>query len=163
MVSINKHKEIRMLLIEEYITQSKADRQKHIDLTDPCVERGGPQKGGLSSYCKGLMAHLLDTTIPSGHKIHVCHACNNERCSNPKHLYWGTAQENKQDQGEGNSVWDRTVKKYGYEEACRMNSRGKKGNTYGSSNKGKLLSEDQKKKISESIKAHWEKRRGQVA
>lgn len=78
-----------MILIEEYIIQSKVERQKHINLIEPCIERGGPQKGGLSSYCKGLVAHLLDTTIPSGHKIHVCHACNNEKCSNPKHLYWG--------------------------------------------------------------------------
>jgi hypothetical protein len=163
MFSINKHEESKMLLIEEYITQSKAERQTHIDLTDPCVERGGPQKGGLSSYCKGLMAHLLDTTIPSGHKIHVCHACNNEKCSNPKHLYWGTAQENRLDQGHNTSPWDRMVEKYGYEEACRMNAKGKKGNTNGSGNKDKPKSEDQKKKISESIKLHWEKRKGQVA
>lgn len=154
-----------MILIEDYITKPKADRQNHIDLTDPCVERGGPQKGGLSSYCKGLMAHLLDTTIPSGHKIHVCHACNNERCSNPKHLYWGTAQENSQDRinNDGKTIFDKMVEKYGYEEACRINSKGKKGNTYGSGNKGKPLSEDQKKKISESIKLHWKKKKADVA
>lgn len=154
-----------MLLIEEYITRSREERQRHIDLTDLCVERGGPQKGGLSSYCKGLMAHLLDTTIPSGHKIHVCHACNNEKCSNPKHLYWGTASENSHDRMKNGdkTIFDKMVEKYGYEEACRMNAKGKKGNTNGSGNKGKPLSEDQKKKISESIKSHWEKRRGQVA
>ena len=135
-----------MLLIENYITQSKAERQQHIDLNDPCVERGGPQKGGLSSYCKGLMAHLLDTTIPSGHKIHICHACNNEKCSNPKHLYWGTAQENRLDQGPGNSIWDRTVAKYGYEEACRLNAKGDKS-AGGKANKGKTLSEEHKRKI----------------
>ena len=152
-----------MFLIEEYITQSKADRQKHIDLTDPCVERGGPQKGGLSSYCKGLMAHLLDTTIPSGHKIHVCHACNNEKCSNPKHLYWGTAQENRLDQGHNTSPWDRMVEKYGYEEACRMNAKGKKGNTFGSGNKGKPLSEEHKRKIAANHKGGRQKKIADVA
>jgi hypothetical protein len=145
-----------MKLIEEYIIQSKQERQQHIDLNDPCVERGGPAKGGLSSYCKGLMAHLLDTTIPSGHKIHVCHACNNEKCSNPKHLYWGTAKENRLDQGEGNSVWDRMVKKYGLEEAKNM--QGQKGNTNGSGNKGKPKSEEHKAKIAANRKGGRKKK-----
>jgi len=145
-----------MLLIEDYITQSKVERQQHIDLNDPCVERGGPQKGGLSSYCKGLMAHLLDTTIPSGHKIHICHACNNEKCSNPKHLYWGTAQENRLDQKK-DSVWERTVKKYGEEEAKRMNSKIRKGNTNGSGNKGKPKSEEHKRKIAANRKGGRQK------
>jgi len=136
-----------MLLIEEYIKQSKEARQQHLVLTESCIERGGPQKGGLSSYCKGLMAHVLDTSIPSGHKIHICHACNNEKCSNPKHLYWGTAQENRIDQGKDNSPWDRMVAKYGYEEACKMNGKNKKGNTNGSGNKGKPKSEEHKRKI----------------
>lgn len=140
-----------MILIENYIIQSKIDRQKHIDLIDPCIERGGPQKGGLSSYCKGLIAHLLDTTISSGHKIHVCHACDNERCSNPKHLYWGTAQENRLDQKK-DSVWDRMVKKYGYDEACKLNAKGRDGNQNGSGNKGKPKSEEHKRKIAENRK-----------
>lgn len=140
-----------MILIENYIIQSKIDRQKHIDLIDPCIERGGPQKGGLSSYCKGLMAHLIDTTIPSGYKIHVCHACDNERCSNPKHLYWGTAQENRLDQKK-DSVWDRMVKKYGYDEACKLNAKGRDGNRNGSGNKGKPKSEEHKRKIAENRK-----------
>lgn len=152
--------------IKEYILKSKQDRQSHLDLSLPCIERGGPCNGGLSSYCKGLMAHILDTTIPSGHKIHICHACNNDRCSNPFHLYWGTAKENRHDQiarGTSKSVFQRMVEKYGYEEACRMNAKGKKGNRNGSGNKDKPKSEDQKKKISESIKLHWEKRKADVA
>jgi hypothetical protein len=150
-----------MLLIEDYITQSKEQRQQHIDLTDSCIERGGPLNGGLSSYCKGLMAHLLNTTIPSGHKIHVCHACNNERCSNPKHLYWGTAQENRLDQKK-DTVWERTVKKYGYTEACRLNAKGKTGNTNGSGNKGKPKSEEHKAKISANRKGGRKKKNAVV-
>ena len=60
-------------------------------------------------YLKGLLAHLRDTTIPSGHKIHVCHACNNAMCSNPNHLYWGTAQENRLDfaaTGNDKTIWE---------------------------------------------------------
>jgi hypothetical protein len=136
-----------MKLIEEYIKQTKIERQAHIDLNDPCVQRGGPSNGGLSSYCKGLLAHLFDTTIPSGHKIHVCHACNNEKCSNPKHLYWGTAQENRLDQGDTKSTWERTVEKYGEEAARRLNSERQLGNKAGSGNKGKPKSEEHKKKI----------------
>lgn len=150
-----------MLPIEEYITEPKAERQKHIDLNDSCIERGGPIKGGLSSYCKGLLAHLFNTTIPSGHKIHVCHACNNERCSNPKHLYWGTAQENRLDQ-QNDSVWDRMVKKYGYEEACRLNSKGRKGNQNGSGNKGKPKSEEHKRKIAANRKGGRQKKHAEV-
>ena len=78
--------------IYEYIKLTKQQRQEHLDLDDNCIERGGG-----STYCKGLLAHLLETSIPSGHMIHVCHACNNGKCSNPKHLYWGTASENRQD------------------------------------------------------------------
>lgn len=137
-----------MLLIEDYITQSKTDRQTHIDLSDPCIERGGPQKGGLSSYCKGLMAHLLDTTIPSGHKIHVCHACNNKKCSNPKHLYWGTSSENSQDRiaNGDKSIWERMIDKYGLREAKLMQSKGDKSSG-GKANKGKPKSEEHKRKI----------------
>jgi len=142
-----------MKLIEEYITESKQNRQSHLNLSEPCIERGGPQNGGLSSYCKGLMAHLLDTTIPSGHKIHICHACNNQRCSNPNHLYWGTAQENKLDQktnGE-KTIWERTVEKYGLEEAKKLQAKGDKS-AGGKANAGKPKSEEHKRKIAANHK-----------
>ena len=78
--------------IYEYIKRSKLERQTHLDLDDFCVERGGN-----STYSKALLAEHTGTTIPKGHMIHVCHACNNGACSNVKHLYWGTAQENRMD------------------------------------------------------------------
>lgn len=139
-----------MRLIEEYIQLPKVDRQNHLRLDEPCIERGGPQNGGLSSYCKGLLAHIHNTTIPTGKKIHVCHACNNANCSNPNHLYWGTAQENRLDQGIGNNIWERTVAKYGLEKAKEMNSR--KGNTNGSGNKGKAKSPEHRAKIAANRK-----------
>jgi len=78
--------------IYQYIKLPKDVRTEHLNLDTACIERGGG-----STYCKGLLAHLLETTIPKGHMIHVCHACNNSKCSNPEHLYWGTASENRRD------------------------------------------------------------------
>lgn len=141
-----------MQSIDKYITLPKEERQKHLALDEPCIERGGPKKGGLSCYCKGLLAHVLNTTIPSGNKIHVCHACNNENCSNPKHLYWGTAKENIVEDGllygTWQPLWDKIVAKYGYEEACKLNSKRQQGNRNGIGNKGKAKSEEHKKNIS---------------
>jgi len=145
-----------MLDINEYILLSKDKRQEHLKLGDACIERGGPAKGGLSAYCKGLMAHLLDTSIPTGHKIHICHACNNEKCSNPVHLYWGTAQENRLDQiatGRDKSVWERSVEKHGVEKAKELNK--KVGNTHGKGNAGKPKSIEHRQKTAESIKLWW--------
>lgn len=146
-----------MRLIEDYITETKEIRQSHLDLAESCIERGGPAKGGLSSYCKGLLAHVLDTTIPSGHKIHVCHACNNPACSNPKHLYWGTAKENRLDQvaNGGTTLWERSVAKHGLDAATEMNRR--HGNKNGSGNKGKTKSEEHKANIAKNRKGGRQK------
>ena len=138
-----------MILIEEYITQTKEVRQAHINLNESCLERGGN-----SENFRGLLAHVLDTNIPKGQKIHLCHACHNAACSNINHLYWGTSKENSQDRianGDRN-FWEKTVDKYGYEAACAINAKGKKGNTYGSGNKGRRLSEECKAKISANHK-----------
>lgn len=137
-IVINKH----MQQITEYITLPQAERQKHLKLNEPCLERGGQ-----SMYLKGLLAHILDTTIPSGSKIHVCHACHNALCSNPNHLYWGTPRENALDRDSQHkmTVWDKMVQKYGLDEARKMNS--KTGNKNGTGNKGKPKSEEHKKKI----------------
>jgi len=126
-----------MILVEEWILQDKQRRTSHLDLSEPCLERGGN-----STVHKGVLAQYLNTNIPFKPKpwVDLCHACHNDKCSNPKHLYWGTRSENIQDAKENGtwvSFWDRTVEKYGYEEACRMNSRKLIGNTHGSGNKGK--------------------------
>lgn len=127
-----------MILIMEYMKLSKLERQTHLRLSEACIERGGH-----SYNCKGLLAHILDTEIPKGMKIHLCHACHNEKCSNPNHLYWGTPKENREDSDivhGKKSVWQRTVEKYGYEEACKINGRGNKA-AGGRGNKGKPKSE----------------------
>ena len=106
-------------------------------------------------YLKGLLAHIHDTTIPSGKKIHVCHACHNGKCSNPNHLYWGTARENKKDADNngGKSIWEKMIDKYGIEEAKRRQIRNKEtASKNGKGNIGKTKSEEHKKKISEAIK-----------
>ena len=139
-----------MILVEQWITESRDVRTKHLCLEESCIERGGN-----STVHRGVLAQYLDTNMPS--KIDLCHACHNEKCSNPRHLYWGTRSENIQDardNGTWRSPWDRLVEKYGYEEACKRNSR--KGNTFGSGNKGKAKSAEHSAKIAASVKAKHE-------
>lgn len=133
----------------EYIKLPKQQRQDHLDLTQPCLERGGN-----STNHRGVLAQYLNTTIPAG-RVLLCHACSNAACSNPNHLYWGTDKENVQDAKEAGtwkSMWQRLVDKYGYDEACAMNQRNSIGNKGGAGNKGKPKSEEHRKKISEGVK-----------
>ena len=113
-----------MIDINEYILLPLRERQKHLRLKQKCVERGGA-KNVTSIYCRGLLAHLFDTSIPYGHKIYVCHACNNNKCSNPKHLYWGTASENVLDsiRNGKKTIWEFTVAKYGEKKARKLNAK----------------------------------------
>ena len=102
-----------MIDINEFIQRSREERRLHLSLSEPCCERGGN-----STNHKGVLAQFLDTTIPSG-RILLCHACNNDKCSNPKHLYWGTDYDNiivdGQEFGTHKNPWERRVEKYGYE------------------------------------------------
>ena len=139
--------------INEFIKLPREDRRAHLNLEELCCERGGN-----STNHKGVLAQYLDTTIPSG-RILLCHACNNDKCSNPKHLYWGTDYDNIIIDGTEfkthRNPWERRVEKYGYDKACAMNS--KVGNQNGSGNKGKPKSEEHKKKIAEAIKRKYNK------
>jgi len=143
-----------MILIEEYMKQSRVARQQHLRMDEPCLERGGS-----SMYFKGLMAHLLGTTVPSGHRIHVCHACHNSQCSNPNHLYFGTPSENAMDRetNQPNSVWQKTVAKYGEAEARKMQARGRDHSRAGKGNAGKPKSDEHRRKISEAIKLSYQR------
>ena len=149
-----------MILVENWITEAREVRTQHLELTEPCIERGGN-----STVHRGVLAQYLNTNLPS--KVDLCHACHNDKCSNPKHLYWGTRKENVQDaknNGTWKSPWDNLVATYGYETACKMNAR--PGNTYGSGNKNKTKSEEHKKNISLNHKGGkpkgWKKNKAPV-
>lgn len=136
--------------INEFIKLSREDRRAHLNLAELCCERGGN-----STNHKGVLAQYLDTTIPSG-RILLCHACNNSKCSNPKHLYWGTDYDNiiidGKEFGTHKNPFERRVEKYGLEKASAMNSKVMLGNTNGSGNKGKPKSEEHKAKIAANRK-----------
>lgn len=106
--------------IAEHMKLSREQRRVHLDLTTPCVLIGGKD----SREYRGLLAHHLGTTIPTGKfKIVLCHACNTSGCSNPHHLYWGTRQDNHLDAveaGAWQSIRDRTKRKYGDEKFQEM-------------------------------------------
>ena len=136
-----------MILVEQWIKTSREERTKHLDLECDCIERGGN-----STVHRGVLAEYLNTNLPN--KIDLCHACGNGECSNPKHLYWGTRNENIQDaknHGTWKSPWERSVERYGYEGACKINARGDKSKG-GRSGKGKKLSDEHKQKISNTLK-----------
>lgn len=138
-----------MISIEDYIKLSQEQRQQHLNLNEDCIMRGGQ-----SMYLKGLLAHILGTTIPSGKKIHVCHACHNELCSNPNHIYWGTPSENVLDAYDNGkkTIWESMVEKYGEAKAREMQRRPKEvASKGGKKNKGISKTEAHKKKISNAI------------
>ena len=144
-----------MILIETYINETQSQRQSHLKLNEPCVERGGN-----SENYRGLLAHLLDTSIPTGQKIHLCHACHNSKCGNPYHLYWGTSKENTADRmaNGGKTAWQNTVEKYGEEKARQMRAENKANNKGGAGNKGKPKSEEHKAKIAANRKGGRKKK-----
>lgn len=139
------------MLVEEYLLLEQEERQSHLDMSSPCKERGG-----ISTNHRGVLAEFLDTQI-YGRPADLCHACNNEKCSNPKHLYWGARKENVRDSinnGTYKYAWDNLVEKYGYEEACRMQAKGNKS-AGGKGNLGKPKTKEHRKKISESLRLKY--------
>ena len=82
--------------IDDYMCQTREERRAHLMLDSACIEIGGH----ASTVFKGLLAHHLMTTIPTNKKVYLCHACNNAKCSNVFHLYWGTPRDNYLDSEE---------------------------------------------------------------
>ena len=141
-----------MILVEDWIKESRENRTAHLQLDEACIERGGN-----STVHRGVLAQYLNTNLPS--KVDLCHACHNDKCSNPKHLYWGTRKENVNDMmvnGTWKSPWELSVEKYGYEEARKINGRGDKS-IGGKANKGKPKTEEHKKNIAEKLKSLYNK------
>ena len=156
-----------MINVEEYILLPLDERKIHIRLTEPCIDRGC-RDNQTSVYCKGLLAHILNTSFPKTRRIYVCHACYNPKCCNPNHLYWGTPAENFADSlasgRKKKSFWESMVAKYGEEKAREIQALGKDG-------KGRKWSEEAKNRvrgrkiplerralISKSVKLSWVKR-----
>lgn len=139
-----------MILVEEWIKDTRESRTAHLDLSEACIERGGN-----STVHRGVLAEYLNTNFPS--KIDLCHACGNDKCSNPRHLYWGTRSENVQDSimhGTHANPFLNLVKKHGEEEARSiMRKRASIGASAGGrTNKNKPKSEEHKRKISNTLK-----------
>ncbi len=45
-------------------------------------------------------AHVIVATVTHGERpdgAYLCHLCDNKKCLNPDHLYWGTARSNAED------------------------------------------------------------------
>ena len=104
--------------IEEYMKKDRDERRSHLDLEEPCVEIGGD-----SRQFRSHLAFHLGTTLPRGMRVHLCHACNNDRCANPKHHYWGNPSDNLIDQyeaGTRKSAWEYKVANHGLEKAREM-------------------------------------------
>ena len=144
-----------MKIIKEYMLLSRDSRMEHIDLSIDCLERGGN-----STNHRGVLAQFLNTEIPMGWSAVLCHRCNNDKCSNPQHLYWGTSYENNCIDGLEFGTWKPGNKyleeKYG--SASAVSEHMKKIRTKESCAKGgragkdKPKSEEQKIKISEALK-----------
>lgn len=114
-----------MIPIDKYMELTRDERTAHLRLDEPCIERGGHRNN-----FRGILAEFLNTTFPSDRKINLCHACNNGLCSSAKHLYWGWAKENTQDQKENGtlqSISARTKAKMGSEYEKFMSDIGRKG------------------------------------
>lgn len=142
-----------MILVEDWILEPRENRTAHLQLDEPCIERGGN-----STVHRGVLAQYLNTNLPT--KVDLCHACHNDKCSNPKHLYWGTRKENVADAknaGKWKNPWEYMVEKYGLEEARKINSRKMIMNNNGSGNKGKSKTESHKKNIAETLKILYNK------
>jgi len=104
-----------MICAEELVdTKSRSYRMKHVDLKTPCITSEKIYEGRASSieYRKAL-AEFTNTTLPSGNEYHACHACNNGKCINPEHIYWGTPKENSDDLVKYyNEIWEGKGKKW---------------------------------------------------
>ena len=85
--------------------------KQHLDLTSPCIEAGrktrpitalkANNKSGFKTVAQARLVLLAYLHMPIDHEGGtVCHACNNELCLNPLHLYLGTQKDNIYDQME---------------------------------------------------------------
>lgn len=100
-----------MLEVSDYLKFTREERRSHLVLEEPCSEIGGN-----SQEFRALLSYYVGVKIPQKREFYLCHACNNDRCSNVKHLYWGTPKDNIQDmkeRGTWKNINESMKKKYG--------------------------------------------------
>lgn len=148
---------VDMIAIEDYIKLPLNERQSHLKLDEPCIERGG-SIWSVSSAMRGVLAHVFDTTYPVGQTVLACHGCNNQKCSNLHHLYWGTPAENIKDSlvcGSRMNMWLTTVRKHGEEKAHEIfRNAARKG---GQAGRGATKSQSHRENISKGVVAALER------
>ena len=86
------------MLSSDYLQLSREERNKHIDLLDPCI-LGSKGIGNKPQKVRDALSSLLDVELDC--RVTICHRCknhsNNGYCVNPKHSYIGTHSENRKD------------------------------------------------------------------
>ncbi len=137
--------------LSDYMELPREVRRQHLDLSKPCVEMGGSSRSS-----RALLGMYLNTTCEGlGMKTgYLCHACGNEKCSNPEHLYWGSATDNCIDKYEHNPSLGKEIAEINKQN--NPNFYNELGSHSG--NKGKPKSEEHKKAISRSI-TEWHQSR----
>lgn len=144
-----------MILTEDLIQLTKNERQQHLDLKEECLERGDN-----STNHKGVLAQYLDTDIPKGYRVLLCHACNNDKCSNPKHLYWGSPKDNAEDaiiHGSRSNFYEAVLKKHGVDGLAKINAKRAENMNAALKQAGyahlkRPKTEEHKRKIAESLR-----------
>lgn len=137
-----------MEIVEKFVSEkSRKERKSMLKLDEPCHERGLK----YSTQLIALVAYHYNTTLPeNGNKVVVCHGCNNDKCSNPNHMYWGSKGDNKLDDYESGkqakkSPFHYLVEKYGDERAKDLHKEySSKG---GKNNQGVPKSEEHRQKL----------------
>ena len=83
------------LLVDQ---ESRSYRMSHVDLNTPCIINDTLYNNRAPSHVyRKALAEFTNTNLPTGNDYHACHACNDGRCVNAEHLYWGTPKENEDD------------------------------------------------------------------
>jgi hypothetical protein len=105
---------ISNLTKEQKLERLKENYEKRVIRQDNCWSWNGPSDSGgypvmgCRKECGSDRGHRASYLIHKGpipKGMHVCHACDNPICTNPKHLWLGTHKQNNDDKikkGRGN-------------------------------------------------------------